>query len=62
MKCAHCGKALERDEMALSRKLLGRAARQCYCLECLGREFRVSQSELRDLIVRFREAGCTLFL
>ena len=62
MKCADCGKELERDERALSYKLIGRAAQRCYCLDCLGREFRMSRAELERLITRFREAGCTLFL
>ena len=62
MKCAACGKELARDEKALSYKLIGRAARQCYCLDCLGKEFRLSRTQLESLIVRFRDAGCTLFL
>ena len=62
MKCADCGKELEKDERALSYKLMGRAARQCCCMACLGRRFRVSREELDRLVVHFREAGCTLFL
>ena len=61
MTCAECGQELERDETALSYKLIGRAARQCYCMKCLGKRFQLSQAQLQELIVRFRESGCTLF-
>ena len=61
MKCADCDSELERDERALSYKLMGRASRECCCLKCLGKRFQLSQAQLRELIVRFRESGCTLF-
>lgn len=62
MKCADCGKELEKDEKALSFKLIGRGTRQCYCMDCLGRQFRISREELDKLVSQFRAAGCTLFL
>ena len=62
MKCADCGKELEKDEKSLSYKLIGRGTRQCYCFDCLGRQFRISRSELDKLVIQFRAAGCTLFL
>lgn len=61
MKCADCGKELERDETALTYKLIGRGAKACYCLKCLGGQFCLTEAALKDMIVRFREAGCTLF-
>ena len=61
MKCADCGRELRRDEIALSYKLISRAATKCYCLSCLGRQFRVDEAQLNALIRHFREAGCTLF-
>ena len=62
MKCADCGKELAKDEKALSYKLIGRGTRQCYCMDCLGRQFRISREELDKLAIQFRAAGCTLFL
>jgi len=61
MKCADCGRELTRDETALSYKLISRAARECFCLACLGRRFGADRAALEELILRFREAGCTLF-
>jgi hypothetical protein len=62
MKCAECGRELDRDECGLSYKLISRAATQLYCLDCLSRQFRISKDELLRLAEQFREAGCTLFL
>ena len=61
MKCAGCGRELTRDEAGLTRKLISRAAVDCYCLDCLGARFKLSREQLTELIERFRAAGCTLF-
>ncbi|MBQ6384217.1 MAG: hypothetical protein IJQ88_08765 [Clostridia bacterium] len=61
MNCTACGKALGRDETGLSRKLISRAARDCYCLDCLGKRFHVSRAQLQEMAEHFRRAGCTLF-
>ena len=61
MRCAECGRELSRDETGLSRKLISRATRECYCLECLSRRFRMPRERLLELAEHFRRAGCTLF-
>ena len=60
-KCAACGRALCRDETALTRKLVNRGARSFYCLSCLAQRFETSEDELLRKIEAFREMGCTLF-
>lgn len=62
MNCHCCGQELTRDETGLTRKLISRAAADCYCLTCLGNMFRLSREQLQELIDHFRESGCTLFL
>ncbi len=62
MNCAECGKPLTRDETGLSRKLINRAARECFCLDCLGRRFKVTPEQLTEMAEHFRKAGCTLFI
>ena len=61
MKCAECGAELSRTETGLTRKLISRAAEECYCLDCLEKRFHTSRSQLLEIAERFRQAGCTLF-
>ena len=62
MNCQSCGRTLTRDEIGLSRKLINRGTQTFFCIHCLARDFRVSEKTLRQMIERFREAGCSLFL
>lgn len=59
--CACCGRLLTRDEVALTRKMVNRAARTFYCIACLAAHFEVPEDALREKIAQFREMGCTLF-
>ncbi len=59
--CLSCGRAVTRDEKALTRKLINRGATSFYCLTCLSILFEVSEDTLRDKIVQFKKMGCTLF-
>ena len=60
--CMECGKPLERDEIAIYRKLVNRGATRFSCIPCLARHFRVSEELIRQKIVECRQRGCTLFL
>ena len=59
--CLSCGRAVTRDEKALTRKLINRGATSFYCLTCLSILFEVPEDTLRDKIVQFKKMGCTLF-
>ena len=59
--CRQCGRTLEPDEIALTRKMINRGAEKFFCLTCLARHFDVSEMELQKKIREFREMGCTLF-
>ena len=59
--CIICGSSLSHDEIALTRKLINRGAREFLCIDCLACKFNVPQEVLRDKIVQFKEMGCTLF-
>lgn len=59
--CRECGKALKKDEIALTKKLINRGASSFLCLSCLAARFDVDVATLEDKIREFREAGCTLF-
>lgn len=60
--CMKCGASLSQDEIGLHKKLVNRGSTQFCCIRCLSAQFKVSEEELRELIERYRKAGCTLFL
>ena len=59
--CVCCGRPLEADEIALTKKMVNRGASRFFCLACLAARFEVTEEALRRKIVEFREMGCTLF-
>ena len=60
--CCDCGKALKKDEVALSRKLIDVDTEEFYCISCLAEFIRCTIQDLREKIQEFKEQGCTLFL
>jgi biotin operon repressor len=60
--CCECERQLEKDEIALSQKLLGRDADEYYCIDCLAEYLECTQEALKTKIQEFKEQGCTLFL
>ena len=60
--CCECSKALKKDEVALSRKLIDVDTEDFYCLDCMAEYFGCEVEELRIKIQEFKEQGCTLFL
>lgn len=60
--CCDCGKALKKDEFALSQKLIDVDTEEYYCLSCMANNFGCSVDDLRIKIAEFKEQGCTLFL
>ena len=62
MQCYVCGKQpLTKDEIGLVKKLIGKNAKQFYCLSCLAEYFEVTEEELVAKIEQFKDEGCTLF-
>jgi hypothetical protein len=61
-KCITCGVLLKRDEVALSRKMLGRQIMKFYCIDCLAEVLGCDPDDLAVKIEEFKEQGCTLFL
>lgn len=59
--CADCGKKLTCDEIAITKKMINRAATVFYCKACLAARFRIPVSDVDRLIENFRKAGCSLF-
>lgn len=61
MECKFCAKQLEKDEIALSKKLLGRNIEKCMCITCLAEYIDCTEDDLLVKIEEFREQGCALF-
>ena len=62
LTCITCGRPLEKDEVALTKKLIYRGATQYLCIDCLAKKFEVTREDLEKKIEEFRQLGCTLFL
>ena len=59
--CDNCGRRLEKDEIALCKKLNGLDTEVFLCQSCLAEELCVTEEELQMKIEDFKESGCTLF-
>lgn len=61
--CRFCGKSpLSKNEVALTKKLIGEKSEVFYCLECLAEYLEVTSEELLAKIEQFKDEGCSLFL
>lgn len=62
INCISCFKQdLEKDTIALNKKLLGKNIENYYCLDCLASYLNTTVEDLMDKIEEFKEEGCTLF-
>lgn len=59
--CKYCGALLEKDWVALNKKLLNPNVDKYVCLSCLADDFDCSVEDLKIKIEEFKENGCTLF-
>ena len=60
--CCDCGRALKKDEIALTRKLIDVDTEDFYCLDCMSDFLGCTVQDLKEKIQEFKEQGCTLFL
>ena len=60
--CEVCGtEDIEKDVVALNKKLFDKNVKQFYCLTCMADVLEVTEEDLRNKIEEFKEDGCTLF-
>jgi hypothetical protein len=60
--CYVCGKEnLNKNEIGLTKKLLGKDAKAYYFLDCLAEYLEVDTEFLLAKVEEFKEQGCTLF-
>ncbi len=60
-KCLKCDKSIEKDILALNKKLLGRNIMKFFCLKCLAEYLELPEDLLKDKINDFKRQGCSLF-
>lgn len=60
--CVECDILLQKDEIALSQKMLGRTITKFYCINCLAEMLDCDPDDLFIKIQEFKEQGCSLFL
>ena len=61
VRCARCGAVLQKDDIALTRKMINRGADRFLCVSCLADHFELTEAVLREKIREFKAMGCTLF-
>lgn len=60
--CKSCYKEpLTKDEVGISKKLLGEGDDDVLCLDCLAAYLDCSVDDLLDKIEEFKDEGCVLF-
>ena len=60
-RCARCGAALKKADVAMTRKMVNRGAKDFYSRACLAEHFELTEDILREKIKEFKAMGCTLF-
>lgn len=61
-RCTECDKKLAKNEIALSRKLIGDLENDLFCLTCMAEYIGCTEDDLEIKIAEFKEQGCALFL
>lgn len=61
-KCYLCEVKLDKDSIALNKKLLDKSLSRFLCIDCLAAHLDVSIEDLKAKISDFKDQGCTLFL
>lgn len=59
--CISCNFELEKDHIALNRKLLGRNIKKLMCLRCLAEYLDCQIDDLLTKIEEYKEQDCGLF-
>jgi len=59
--CHLCGSKLQKDHIAINKKLLGRNIYKYFCLDCLADFLDCMVDDLLVKIEEFKEQGCVLF-
>ncbi len=60
--CTSCGeKIVNKDIIALNKKLLKTNTKKFYCINCLSNYYNCTEEDLIEKIKQYKEDGCYLF-
>jgi hypothetical protein len=59
--CFECGADLNKDQIALNKKMLNRSLKRFMCLSCLAGFLDCHDDDLIVKMEEFKEQGCALF-
>lgn len=59
--CEKCKEEISNDEVAMTKKLINRGTSRYFCFTCLAEAFEVTETDIRQKALYFKENGCTLF-
>ncbi|MEG0457440.1 MAG: hypothetical protein RR549_04855 [Oscillospiraceae bacterium] len=59
--CINCNRPLERDDIAVHKKLINRGASEFMCKTCLAKFYKCDVSLIEKKIEQFKQQGCLLF-
>ena len=63
INCAYCGKEnLTRNDIGLNKKLIHFQIKKMRCLTCMAEHLEITEDELEEVIERFKQQGCPLFM
>ena len=61
-RCSGCSKEpLTKNEVGITKKLLGEQTKVFFCLDCLAEYLGVTVQDIEDKIEEFKDQGCKLF-
>lgn len=62
ISCFHCKREVNKTEIGLTKKLLGKNRADFLCLKCLSSYFDVDENLLKEKAEQFKKSGCSLFI
>lgn len=62
VNCEKCGVEIDKDVVALNKKLISKHIKEFFCMKCLASYLDTNEESLLEKIEQFKEEGCTLFL
>ncbi len=60
--CVSCAVELSPNDIGFHKKMVNRGAEEFMCIDCLCEYFGITREKADEMIERFRETGCTLFV